>query len=355
MNLSLRKEDNKVFDTENEIIFNELIRSSLEYPTVLFLGSGVSARAKYPTWKQLLEYFEKKIQQKDGHENFNLENIDGSLKEKAKEVRNILSEEYKPLLFERFTDTQKFDVKDFSAEHSYLVNIPGINIFVTTNYDVCLERSAFIPDETWFPAKPLDIELLYKSEDLIIFHIHGIIDPNNIESLDTVIFDTDDYAEIYDKRHVLPSFLQHIFSKFQVIFLGFSMTDEDIRDVIKSVSDTNEYLKSYSKDHKMIINQPRNHYIFLSDAEIDEGEETIFMDIEKDEETPDVDIDKDGETIEDFLLNNGITRIVYRVTKENYSEVQYITKRLKTNMEKHVLKEDFESDPLSAILERKNE
>jgi len=355
MKLGLGSEDHRVFDTENEIIFKELIRNSLEYPTILFLGSGVSARAKYPTWKQLLEYFEDKIQQKDGHETFKLENLDGSLKDKAKEVRLILGDEFKSLLFDRFTDTQRYDVKDFSSEHSYLVNVPGINLYITTNYDVCLERSAFIPEETWYPAKPLEIELLYNSEELIIFHIHGIIDPNDKESLDTVIFDADDYVDIYDPRHILRSFLQQIFRNFQVIFLGFSMADEDIREVIQSVSEANEYLKLYSRDHKMIINQPRNHYIFLSDVEIKKEGENSDVEIDKDEEDSDDEIDKDGEDIEDFLSSNGITRIVYRVTKENYSEVQYITKRLKTNMEEYVQKEDFVSDPLSAILERKNE
>jgi len=315
-----------ILSEESIPIFEEVLLSSSKYPTVLFLGSGISKEANYPLWTELLEYFEKEIHEKEGNQDFQLDNVKGGIKEKATAIKVRLDAEFKPLLIDRFTNKPKFKVRDFASEHSYLIDIPIINCYITTNYDVCLEQAARIPEDSWFPPKTLNPKSLFGLEATSIFHIHGVIHPKKPESVDSVIFDSDDYDKVYDPKHDLHNFLVNLFLNFNVVFFGFSMSDDDIQKIIDYVKEKIEYNDLVAKDYRLETISKKQHYIFLSEGEL-----------------------RGKEYLKEFLDKNGIKLIVFKET--NYCEIEIIAKELSNDLSAPRI----DADPVSALLEKKNE
>lgn len=103
-------------------------------------------------------------------------------------------------------------------------HIAGI---ITTNYDKMLERC--FPDYDSYASQS---ELLFSSEMSLacIYKIHGTVtDP------ESMVLDKSDYQRLTENRQYLESKIMTIFGEYPVIFLGYSIKDEDIRSMISSL------------------------------------------------------------------------------------------------------------------------
>lgn len=124
-------------------------------------------------------------------------------------------------------DQTKAKNSEFAAEVEILsrLNVDGV---ITTNWDLFLEQ--IFPDyKTYIGQK----ELLFSNPQEIgeIYKIHGCSTaPNSLVLTDT------DYQEFHDKNAYLAAKLITLFVEHPIVFLGYSISDENISSLLRSIS-----------------------------------------------------------------------------------------------------------------------
>ncbi|WP_373893701.1 SIR2 family protein [Virgibacillus natechei] len=242
-----------------------------EYP-ILFFGSGIPKRysKKFPSWEELLEYYWKIIQP-DRNFYAELNSIRTSIEHKHPEYNvedldyfvNIEAGTYISKAFDEKYFNQEIEIEDFSQKQAYKTKIRPFKkaiankfaqyeikeemleefylfqkvlnksqIILTTNYDSLIEE-AFnsISDErlkVYVGQKGFFEQTIGWAE---LYKIHGSIDDP-----DSIIIDKRDY-EVFDKNSVLISAkIISMLLTSPIIFMGYSLSDKNIRKIIKEFS-----------------------------------------------------------------------------------------------------------------------
>ena len=222
----------------------------------LFIGSGLTRRyLGLPDWKGLLEHFCSRL---SGDEF-----AYAALKQRAEndfgEMGNILESRFNDRWFEdenfrtkseRISDFVKNGVSPFKAEISEYIrsfkdpvdgfceeietlreicnkNISGI---ITTNYDLFLEKNV-APDYKVYVGQE---ELIFSSIQAIgeIFKIHGCI-----TKPESIVLTRSDYLQFDKKCAYLAAKLMTVFVEYPVIFIGYSISDANIRKILSAIVD----------------------------------------------------------------------------------------------------------------------
>lgn len=194
-----------------------------------FIGAGLSADAKYPTWGDLIEKLKGTVNAKNGHE-FVLSSV--SYPDQIEELRNELTDdEYRQTIIESCGPNGKLD---YWSIHQTILDIP-FSAYITTNYDCCIENAALrMPIQRTPHTYPELDETLLRDGD--IFHIHGILERENPEAkFNTLVLSRRDYDRAYllNTGSGLPRFLSILYERLTVMFLGFSLKDEELINAIK--------------------------------------------------------------------------------------------------------------------------
>lgn len=144
-------------------------------------------------------------------------------------------------LFKSSTDAYKFYVSDIikqkqetAKKEGYKLNDEieilkksSIDGVITTNYDTFLEE--IFPNFKTFIGQD---ELIQNNPQFIgeIYKIHGSVnDPHNI------VITSEDYKEFEDKNKYIVSKLISSFIERPIIFIGYSISDKHIQNIIKDV------------------------------------------------------------------------------------------------------------------------
>lgn len=218
----------------------------------LFIGSGLSRRyLNMPTWLNLLKDFSEKLLLQKGFGYYDSKS-EGNLPELAslmasefhetwwtnpafsdsrKEYENkrIGSQEI-PFKIElsKFVSNHKDFQEDYSEEIELLkkVVIDGI---ITTNWDTFLEAT-FSDYKTYIGQE----QLLFSENISIgeIYKIHGCV-----TSPESLIVSSNDYANFKKRNAYLAAKLLTIFVEHPVIFLGYSISDPNILELLFSLKD----------------------------------------------------------------------------------------------------------------------
>ncbi|MGP5438728.1 SIR2 family protein [Psychrobacter faecalis] len=240
----------------------EILANSASAP-FLFIGSGFSRRyIGLPDWIGLLrEFSEKPFESylgktngntpkaalelaKDFHAEWwekNESNIDiyGS--------KNWVYKEESPLKYEISEYLKTYSINDEVLNNPELIELQSSKVvidgIITTNWDLLLENL--------FPTlKPYvgqsDILFNYPTSVGGIFKIHGCC-----SRFDSLILSSNDYEDFNGKNPYLASKLLAIFLEKPVIFLGYSMSDENIIDILEKivrVLDTQDKVDKLSKN-----------------------------------------------------------------------------------------------------------
>lgn len=255
---------------------DELVKRN-EAP-ILFIGSGVSKRyiEKSPDWHSLLKFFWDEL---DFGSDFygklsNLRHDSDATCEAEKDfyanirIASIISERYNKL----FNDG-RIQIDNFTTEIAYKTGISPFkmavaNVFkeyklkeekigeiryfkdllaksqfiITTNYDTFIEDQYTGGDiEKYIGAKGFFSQSFDYSE---IYKIHGCV-----TSPQDIIITEEDYSNFKNKEILVSSKIVSMLMDNPILFLGYSMTDLNIRNIIKNVSSalSIEELKIFSE------------------------------------------------------------------------------------------------------------
>jgi hypothetical protein len=174
--------------------------------------------------------------------------------------------------------------------------------YITTNYDPCIEFASrqhpfsLPPYKFVYPNLPVT-----ELKNRHIFHVHGYIDPENKESVNTVVLSRNEYIDAYEKSGIVSNFLHSLFTDLDVLFIGFGWSDPVIIDIIRNVKEAREVREDIAIQRNFRLSRKRNKYSII-------------------------DIDtytKDRET-NNYLGMNGVRPIIYEKTAGSHNPLNGI-------------------------------
>lgn len=278
-------------------ILDELVKAN-RMP-VLFIGSGISKRYLfgYPSWEELLErsfakyeadpfQYQKHIDEcrRKNMSDFETNVRMGTLIEQQfneafydRKIKLGIGNNKNPSWVKRGISPYKMYLADLfkkqKLNHSLkmqqeLVKFRAlknkVSAIITTNYDTFLEKEVFNRDfqvyvrqHELFSADSYNIAEIYK--------IHG-----SALDAESIIITEDDYNHFEESRKLIIAKMLTLFAESPIIFMGYSMTDEDVRKIIE------DFLGCLSDEQLLNI---RKHFVFISykkdEEELIEIERTI--------------------------------------------------------------------------------
>jgi hypothetical protein len=216
----------------------------------LFVGSGLSRRyLKLPTWHQLLEEFSKTLGLKyefgyyvslvennlpklatvlaeEFHEIWWTADAFKDNRDKFKDIASI--NKHQPFKIELSIFIQNNGKLDTELQQEIeLLKLAVIDGIITTNWDTFL--SEILPDFEVFVGQN---QLMFSDHASIgdIFKIHGCI-----TKPESIIVTEEDYEHYHKKNQYLAAKLFTIFAEHPVIFLGYSISDKNIIEILSNI------------------------------------------------------------------------------------------------------------------------
>lgn len=220
----------------------------LAHQPVLFIGSGLSLRyLGTPTWNELLEKVCEKIgiDKRDFHIS-RLDNLEKSQYLEALYYSNLSIKEIlekgrkfpfrnliKDILVEIIKSKEAEEkAKKYQDELDALKSV-NCRAIITTNYDTFLEDKFDIDDTDVYKNKD---KIFDTEQDIItkrLFKIHG-----SIKNPESMIITKEDYDDFFEKSKYIYSKLLTFFVESPLIFLGYSISDKNIKDILTTIVST---------------------------------------------------------------------------------------------------------------------
>ncbi|WP_321437283.1 SIR2 family protein [uncultured Bacteroides sp.] len=287
----------------------------------LFLGSGFSKHfLNTPKWDELLQNF--------AHNHINsyytrLETRDLCViaKDVAKEKNDSFwklpdDDSYKNKIQDKVDSSSfvlKYEISEYLKQYTLTgiepkykeeielltkINIDGI---ITTNWDDLAELlfpkfTTYVGQEELIFAPTYNVGEIYK--------IHGCI-----HNPSSIVLTSDDYEKYNEKNTYLAAKLTTIFIEHPIIFLGYSIRDKNIQQILSSIV---KCLNDVS------IHKLQNNLVFI---EWNEGESDLFS-VEK----------------YDIMMENEIMLPVTRIITNNYKTVFECLQSFKREIPAHLLR-----------------
>ncbi|HDH44220.1 MAG TPA: hypothetical protein ENG66_02285 [Thermococcus sp.] len=204
---------------------NQIIDSLLERKCLFFIGAGVSTEAGLPSTQEIVEHLIGKLQA-NGYKPSG-----SSLPEIAEEFslrfsRPDLIKVVRDKIIERLANA---DRTTFKLLDHLLVKPKDI---VTTNWDPLIEET--LGRENYCPIFEPSAVANYSETKINLFKIHGDIDHD-------IVITKEDYQTYSEKWKPVIRELQALFQKRTVVFIGYSVKDEDFLEmylpVLKELGD----------------------------------------------------------------------------------------------------------------------
>jgi len=241
------------------------IFSEFQNKPIVFAGSGVTRRyLNLPSWEELLRGFANKIQpgskfafrgygfrankiivdeqlpekytypviaeliEMDYNDKFfTNESFENTIKEKYTEIIENGISPFKIAISDYLSSVKEF-TEIYELEHkTFGLLFNKASSFITTNYDNFIEEH--FPNYTVLVGQE-DLFNNHKNSIGNIFKIHGSIsNPNSI------IITKNDYVNFQNKLTFLSAKLQTLFIEHPIIFIGYSINDENICEIIQNI------------------------------------------------------------------------------------------------------------------------
>lgn len=281
-------------------VLEELIKNN-EFP-IIFIGAGISKRylENYPGWLDLLEETWKEVEERDFYSELNI--ISSEIKvinEKEKEfytnikIATMLEEKIENKFNKKELEIEGLSLKEkylnkINPFKKYLANVfshyniiqekkeeiiefqnmlKKARIILTTNYDTFIEDT-FNEKDKKVLKKYIGQKGLFRSESRYceLYKIHGCVSDSN-----TIVITEKDYEQ-YNKNSILiTSKIVSNLLHSPIIFLGYSLTDLNVRNILKNFAealDSNE--KNEFSKKIIIINWDENEENFREEQKTDD-------------------------------------------------------------------------------------
>lgn len=201
-----------------------LIRRIRRNKVTLFIGSGFSLKAGAPSVSELIS---KLIE--DGELKYNTETEELSLRNVASD---FVEKEGRHELMRCLVKHFSFTPTD-TSDHKMLASIPHFRTIFTTNYDSLIEDA--------YPKGQCVV--LTSSQgcsnadcaSVNVYKIHG--DLTTLSNTDSIIITNEDYKDYFHKESLkaLWEDLKYAFRHSYMVFIGYSLADDNILNIIKNV------------------------------------------------------------------------------------------------------------------------
>ncbi len=243
--------ENKTWEEVREDRLEELKKCIEENCSTLFLGAGVSASANMPSWGKLLEQLLTQYSKTTSPDYFScdLANVLHCCGESyliaARYIDCIISKEERAKIIQKalYENPQKSDLIDNLCT---LIKEKNILQIITTNYDQLVEQGLKSKGLTPYPIAQSGI---IPKDTIPVYHVHGSVnDPQNpiVNDLpEAPVLSEEDYHTLYSTGHHWSNIaILHALQHTHCIFIGFSMTDPNLRRLIESANygDTPHYV-----------------------------------------------------------------------------------------------------------------
>ena len=192
----------------------------------IFIGAGVSIPSGAPSWGGLLEALAVEAGMNDDDRIY-LKDVD------FLDQPTILEEEMgDELLFKKAIAKVINQSSRYTPAHVLLKSLQSPA--VTTNYDDLYGKAAESgSDDYAVPTLPWDSREMVVNRDTIknsLLKLHGCV--NHPE---TIVLSRSDYMRYPDRSQALRGRLQGMFLTSEILFVGFSMTDDNVHKIIDDV------------------------------------------------------------------------------------------------------------------------
>jgi hypothetical protein len=257
----------------------------------LFIGSGFSRRyLGLETWKELLikftdnlrpfEYYYSSANQdlpltatfiaRDFHEAFwTRDEFELLRKRFSKKITNNTSALKYAISYYLRSLSLKGVINQEHEEEMALLHKLNVDGIITTNWDTLIEE--ILPDYKVFVGQD---ELLFSNPQSIgeIYKIHGCI-----TQPDTLVLTNDDYQSFRERNAYLAAKLITLFIEHPIIFIGYSLGDSNIRDLLRSIvlclgkdkiSELHNNLIFIQRTHKGELSQITQSIMVIDDIQL---------------------------------------------------------------------------------------
>jgi len=254
----------------------------------LFVGSGISRRyLQTPDWRGLLETFASKA-------NINFSRLASECNQDLEQMATRIAKSFQDTWWESddFRAQREAFPEPINADHilkiavswhlqqlqqaaeipeqqkSELKKLESVVVdgIVTTNYDTLLEQ--VFPD---FDSYIGQEELLFGDAQFVgeIYKIHG-----SVTAPGSMVLTADDFEEIETKNQYLAAKLLTIFAEHPVIFVGYSLSDKYIAQILSDIAKavgSNRLGELGSRIYFVYWNSDPDSTPTMSSAQIDRG------------------------------------------------------------------------------------
>lgn len=252
----------------------------------LFAGSGITRRYyDLPDWIGLLTHFAELLKKDPYAYRYyeNKANESDHMSEKLPLVASYIEKDFNDAWFENEKDVRSDSelvksavaagVSPFKAEISEYIrslskvksiyaeeveklrNIARNNLsgVITTNYD-CFFEETFDGYKTFVGQDELVFSQLQGIAE--IYKIHG-----SVQVPDTIVINRSDYQKFHDKGKYLAAKLMTIFMEYPVIFMGYSISDADIQEILSDVVECLPHDKMEILQKRFVFVEFEEHFV----------------------------------------------------------------------------------------------
>jgi hypothetical protein len=211
-----------------------LIESLKKKRCVLFVGSGLSTFAGFPSWQELIDRLVEEARLVPHARTGGLDELiaENDLLALAGWVRSTLGKfDFDHIMRDIFD--RQFRPDQIPDTHRAIVST-DYRAFVTTNYDRLIEdafylqrhvsASVMMPDSVLMLATAL-----YESYPFVL-KLHG-----SITAPPSIVLTEDDYDRLVFQTPHLRLFLHALSLSYTLLFVGYSLTDPDFRLILKEL------------------------------------------------------------------------------------------------------------------------
>lgn len=235
-------------------MFDENLRahfSKFNTSPFLFIGSGFSRRYMgLPCWEDLLKescktlslsmpynYYKSnasselpKVASLMGRDFNNIWWESENFSESRKDFEDKAQTEFSPLKYEiskRIRNAENLLVDTHLEKELKLLKKVNIDGIITTNWD-CLTERLFPDFDTYIGQEELIFSELFSIGE--IYKIHGCISKPN-----SLVLTEEDYNLYHERNSYLAAKLLTIFIENPIVFIGYSLDDSNIQEILKSI------------------------------------------------------------------------------------------------------------------------